>query len=122
MPLLTGLWIIIGVLLAIGIAVAVIFAVIFYGLRHLPQPPVRPTQCPACGHTEHEYKAGGLRGDERHSGEAADGTFGYGICKRCGSRWGQYDDSPAYVPSDEEWRRYVQSRENATRGNGDNAQ
>jgi len=110
MPFLTGLLIIIGVLLGIASAIAVIFAVICYCLRHLPRAPLRPTSCPVCGQTEHEYMVGGLWDGGKDAGGPACGSFAFGICKRCGSRWGQWDDEPSHIPSDAEWEEWVERR------------
>lgn len=116
MPVLTGLWIVIGVVLAIVLLVVIVIAVIYYGLRHLPKPPLLPTLCPVCGHTEHEYKVGGLWDGKKDNGEAACGSFSFGVCKHCGSRWGQWDDKPTHVPTDKEWQDWVERGEERDEG------
>ena len=113
-----GLWLIGG---AIGLWVVYQTAQVALTIRRLRQPSptlprVAPRACPACGGTEHEYKAQGLwDGFDRNTGRTTGGGYSYGVCKRCGSRWAQWDDDAPYVPSDDEWEREVELREVALR-------
>jgi hypothetical protein len=80
------------------------------GQVQLKAPPPPPIECPICGHTEHEWRSGGLwdgRPDPV-TGKRPCGSYSYGVCKRCGCRWGQWDESPAYAASEEEWEREVE--------------
>jgi hypothetical protein len=103
-----GLWLI-GA--AVAAWVVYIVAHTALSLRRLQQvareAAAVPMPCPACGGAEHDYKCGGLWDGNTASGCPAHGTFGYGACKGCGSRWAQWDDAPPYVPPDEEWDEWV---------------
>ena len=105
-----GVWLVGGIFL---VWVAYLFAQVardFYRLRCPPPPlpPVTPMPCPACGHTEHDYQKQGLwDGYDKLTGRGVGGSYGYGVCKRCGCRWGQWDDAAPYVASSDEWEREI---------------
>ncbi len=124
--LLAPAWLVVLLLWTPGGAVAVVvvlypnaLVVMFHWrLRHptplpkvapMPLPKVAPTPCPLCAGTEHDYRSQGLWDGmpDPVTGHSTGGSFGYGICKGCGSRWAQWDDAPPYVPSEEEWERQV---------------
>lgn len=103
-----SLWIV-GGLYAVAVGYFAVQAMLIsWRHRHLAQlAAATATQCPSCGYAEHDYRSGGLWDGvpDPITGHQPGGSFGYGVCKRCGSRWGQWDGAPPYVPSDEEWER-----------------
>jgi hypothetical protein len=112
--LLPGPWLLwaVGGGLAIAVVCLTVHAVlVFRRLRRLEAQvaAMPPLACPACGGTDHDYKSQGLWDGMRDpvTGTRPHGSFGFGICKRCGSRWAQWDGQPPYVPADEEWDREV---------------
>ena len=100
----------------LGICCALVLsALVFVGWHTVskavtPKSPPPPTPCPSCGHTEHEWVKGGLWDGfpDPVTGKRPCGSFSYGVCKECGCRWGQWDESPAYVVSEEEWEREIE--------------
>ena len=63
--------------------------------------PLPPMTCPSCSSIDVEQVAGGLW-DSRDP--KIGGTNDFGVCRRCGTRVGRWNDSPCYVPTDEEWQ------------------
>jgi len=109
-----GLWLAGGLLAAALVYGAVWTAIVWCRLRRVEErAATAQTRCPSCRGAEHDYKSQGLwdGAPDLITGHRPGGTFGYGVCKGCGSRWGQWDGAPPYVPSEEEWEREVGRRE-----------
>jgi hypothetical protein len=107
---------VVGLLLLVLLAFLLIYILWQWQLHHPrsePQPPPPPMPCPRCACTEHDYKVGGFWDGVKDpvSGVRPGGTFGYGVCKRCGARWGQWDQAPPYVAAVDEWNREVEGPE-----------
>lgn len=110
-------WLLAPLLWVLGAAVAVVLVylaasvvLIHWQLKYrTPLTKIATMPCPLCGGTEHDYKKQGLWDGmpDPGTGHRPCGSFGYGICKGCGSRWAQWDDAQPYVPSEEEWEREV---------------
>jgi hypothetical protein len=121
--LLVPAWLVTLLLWTLGGAVALVLlwlatsvVVFHWKMRHpIPLPKVPPMPCPSCGGTEHDYRRQGLWDGvpDPVTGGRAGGSFDYGICKACGSRWAQWDDAPPYVPPEDEWEREVAGPEAA---------
>lgn len=117
---LTPRWILEPALWTIGVGLALAFVAWFAAtgvqLRRTHRAAVvaaaMPMPCPACGHTEHDYKWQGLwDGVDPATGHDVGGCFGYGICRACGAKWAQPDDRPPYVCPPEEWAREIDAPE-----------
>src|SRR5436309_3507561 len=67
-----------------------------------------PRCCPSCGHNAIAFVSGGLWDGifDPTTRTRVGGDFLYGRCKKCGSRFAQWD-GPAYVPDDDEWYREI---------------
>jgi hypothetical protein len=68
--------------------------------------PLPPMVCPSCSSTDVELVGGGLwdGGDPKTNERVGGGTSDFGLCRRCRTRVARWNDSPCYIPTDEEWQ------------------